>query len=113
MRRLIFIASLALASCGGGQTANNSAVSEETGAEEIGSLNDTTAIDAATGEAANMAADVNYTFNEEAMNAASNNTSAKASARTAPAAPRPKPAPTNTAPPPATENSASTTNTTD
>jgi hypothetical protein len=65
MRKLILIASLALASCGGNQQANNSAVAEESSAADIGPVNDTTAIDAATGEAANIAADVNYTFNEE------------------------------------------------
>ena len=64
MRPLILIAALALASCGGDQTANNAAVAEEAGADEIGAVNDATAIDAATGEAADMAADVNYTFNE-------------------------------------------------
>jgi hypothetical protein len=73
MRKLILIAALALAACGGGETANNAAVAEEMSAADIGPVNDATAIDAATGEAANMAADVNYTFNEEAMNAVANN----------------------------------------
>jgi hypothetical protein len=73
MRKLILIAALGLAACGGSETANNAAVSEEMSAADIGPVNDATAIDAATGEAANMAADVNYTFNEEAMNAVANN----------------------------------------
>lgn len=72
MRKLIILGALALASCGGNQQANNAAVSEESGAGDITAVNDTTAIDAATGQAANMAADVNYTFNED-VNAESDN----------------------------------------
>ena len=72
MRRLILAATLALAACGGNQTANTAATTEETGAEDVGAVNDTTAIDAATGQAANMAADVNYTFNEESTNESGN-----------------------------------------
>jgi hypothetical protein len=71
MRALILLSALALAACGSNQQANNNAVAEETGASDIGPVNDLTAIDAATGEAANMAADVNYTFDED-MNAAGN-----------------------------------------
>ncbi|HWI76864.1 MAG TPA: hypothetical protein VNS53_07275 [Sphingomicrobium sp.] len=77
MRKLILLSALALASCGGGQQANNAAVSEESGAGDVTAVNDTTAIDAATGEAANMAADVNYTFNEEATNESGNKSSNK------------------------------------
>jgi hypothetical protein len=73
MRKLILIAALALAACGGDEPANNAAAAEGMSAADIGPVNDATAIDAATGEAANMAADVNYTFNEEAMNAVANN----------------------------------------
>jgi hypothetical protein len=72
MRKLILLGALALASCGGNQQANNAAVSDESGAGDVTAVNDTTAIDAATGEAANMAADVNYTFNEQAMNETQN-----------------------------------------
>jgi len=68
MRKLILFSALALASCGGSQQANNAAVSEDGGAGDVTAVNDTTAIDAATGEAANMAADVNYTFNDAATN---------------------------------------------
>jgi hypothetical protein len=78
MRALIPIALLALASCGGNQVANNAAVADETGAADFGTVNDTTAIDAATGEAANMAADVNYTFNEETTNGTANNAAGNA-----------------------------------
>lgn len=76
MRNLILVGALLLASCGGNETANNAAVSEETSAEAVGVAADATAIDAATGQAANMAADVNYTLEEEAGNEASSNTSA-------------------------------------
>jgi hypothetical protein len=72
MRELIFLAALALASCGGNQQANNAAVSDESAAGDVTAVNDTTAIDAATGEAANMAADVNYSFNEETTNESGN-----------------------------------------
>lgn len=72
MRILILIASLALASCGGDQAANNAAVTEEGDSAQVGPVNDITAIDAATGEAANMAADVDYSFNEADMNQAGN-----------------------------------------
>ena len=73
MRRLILIAALGLAACGGNESANNAAVTEEATAADIGPVNDATAIDAATGEAANMAADVHYTLHEEALNAVANN----------------------------------------
>lgn len=78
MRTNILIAALFLASCGGGETADNAAVSEEASAEEVGPVNDATAIDAATGEAANMAADVNYTFNEDVPNQAAGNAAGNA-----------------------------------
>jgi hypothetical protein len=87
MRKLILVAALGLASCGGNQQANNAAVSEESGATQFAPTNDTTAIDAATGDAANMAADVNYTFNEQTLNEPSNSTDAakpRASRKAAP-----------------------------
>lgn len=80
MRSLILIASLALASCGGDQSANDAAVQDETGAAQVSAVNDITAIDAATGEAANMAADVNYTLNEDEMNEAAGNAPANSAA---------------------------------
>ena len=74
MRRLILIAALGLAACGGNESANNAAAAaEEATAADIGPVIVAPALDAATGEAANMAADVNYTLNEEAMNAVANN----------------------------------------
>ena len=80
MRIPILIAALALASCGGNEQADNTAVTEGTSADQVTAVNDATAIDAATGQAADMAADVNYTFNEidandlasDAANVASN-----------------------------------------
>src|SRR4051794_30688583 len=73
MRRPLLIAPLAaalafsLGSCGkNDQTDNSMNVDENLAAENIVS-NDVTAIDAVTGDASNMAADVNYT---EALNAA-------------------------------------------
>lgn len=61
---VMIFAALALCACGSKTTADNSAVGEETAASQTIVTNDVTAIDAATGEAANMAPDVNYTFNE-------------------------------------------------
>ena len=78
MRTLILIAALGLAACGGNDTANNTGVADELSANDIGPVNDATAIDAATGEAANMAADVDYTFNEEDMNEVANNAAGNA-----------------------------------
>lgn len=101
MRKLILVLGLAVASCGGNQAANNAAVSEDTGAEQVTAVNDTTAIDAATGEAANMAADVNYMFNEESANQATNEASApapkKSRKKAAPSLPPDQPAVTNNA----------------
>jgi hypothetical protein len=64
MRALLLIAGAALALCGcnrGAQTDNNQAVTESLTAQNIVS-NDVTAIDAVTGDAANMAADVDMNF---------------------------------------------------
>ena len=73
MRALIIAASaaLALAACGDGETEQT--VGNEAEPEAVVSIatNDTTAIDAATADAANMAADVDYTL-EAADNAGGN-----------------------------------------
>ena len=66
MRALILVAgaALSISACGKEQpTANTTNVDQDLAAQNI-SANDTTSIDAATGEDANMAADVNYTVNE-------------------------------------------------
>lgn len=65
---LIIAASLALAGCGKEQaTGNTSALDQAVTAEDF-ETNDVTAIDAATGAAANMAADVDFNMigNEDA-----------------------------------------------
>ena len=66
MRALILVAGAALtiSACNNEQpTANTTNVDHDLAAQNV-SANDTTSIDAATGEDANMAADVNYTVNE-------------------------------------------------
>jgi len=66
MRALILVAgaSLAISACGGNDTAANiTNVDEDLAAQNI-AANDTTSIDAATSEDANMAEDVNFTVNE-------------------------------------------------
>ena len=66
MRALILVAGAALmiSACKNEQPiANTSNVDQDLAAQNV-SANDTTSIDAATGEDANMAADVNYTVNE-------------------------------------------------
>ena len=73
MRALILYAgaALALTACGGNDAAENTVnLDAGLGAETI-AANDTTAIDAATGEAANMAAETNLDLNA-ADNAATN-----------------------------------------
>ena len=63
MRALILVAgsSLFLVACGNQGEADNAAGTGANLAAEAIFANDTTAIDAATGDAANMAADVDYT----------------------------------------------------
>lgn len=80
MRSLVAVLAFGLAACGSdGPTGNNAAVTEETDAADVTAANDSTAIDAATGEAANMAADVNYMLEDldnESANATAANTTA-------------------------------------
>jgi hypothetical protein len=67
MRALVLVAgaALALAACGNNDQADNTAnVDENLTAENIVS-NDITAIDAVTGDAANMAADMDVSFTNE------------------------------------------------
>src|SRR5438132_11092620 len=58
---LIALAALSLGSCGKGNQAENMANADQGLAAENIVSNDVTAIDAVTGDASNMAADVNYT----------------------------------------------------
>ena len=62
-KMLISFAAIALTACGGSKSAQDSSAPEQSAADDSLATNDVTAIDAATGEAANMAADVNYTIN--------------------------------------------------
>ena len=80
MRNLILLVALGLAACGDTGATNNTAVAEEGEATNFGSGNDATAIDAATGESADMAADVDYTFNEDVANETASNGGANAAA---------------------------------
>jgi hypothetical protein len=75
MRALILAAgtTLMLAACGDGETQQVAASGDEAEVSANIVTNDVTAIDAATGDAANMAADVNFTVNE-LDNAAANGT---------------------------------------
>ncbi|MDQ3478437.1 MAG: hypothetical protein M3438_04680 [Pseudomonadota bacterium] len=59
MRELIFLgaAALALAGCGQKQSAEEQAAAEQNVTTQVVATNDTTAIDAATGQDANMAAE--------------------------------------------------------
>jgi hypothetical protein len=104
MRALIFIAAaLATAGCNKADQAGNTAnVDETVGAGSIAS-NDVTAIDAVTGEAANMAADVNLNSADE--NLGGNASSTASSNRSAPAR---RPAPATSSPAPATSNTTAT-----
>ena len=72
MRGVLVLGALLLASCGGNAPTNNAAVVEVGESADSTAVNDTTAIDAATGESADMAADVNYTFNEDSTNETGN-----------------------------------------
>ena len=66
MRALILVtgAALTISACNNDQpTANTTNVDDDLAAQNI-SANDTTSIDAATGEDANMAADVNFSVND-------------------------------------------------
>ena len=66
MRALILVAgaALAISACSNnGAAGNTTNVDQDLAAQNI-AANDTTAIDAATGDDANMAADVNFTVNE-------------------------------------------------
>ena len=96
---LVFTASLALAGCGKEQaTGNTSALDQAVTAEDF-ETNDVTAIDAATGAAANMAADVDFNMigNEDANDSRPAESGSPRPQRAAPqardSAPAPQPAP--------------------
>ena len=90
MRILILVcASLAVAACGGKTASDNSTTAGENAASEAVVTNDVTAIDAATGEAANMAPDVNYTFDESNLENGTNTSNHTATRRPAQKATKP------------------------
>jgi PBP1b-binding outer membrane lipoprotein LpoB len=94
MRALIVLATaLALAGCGNNdQTDKTQNVDENMTAENIVS-NDVTAIDAVTGDAANMAADVDYSnLADNSLDNMLNDSAAKPAARAPRARPQPAPA---------------------
>jgi hypothetical protein len=77
IQAMIF-AALALSACGSKNAADNSAIAEDNAASQTFVTNDVTAIDAATGEAANMAPDVNYTFDEANLESGTNTSNSSA-----------------------------------
>jgi hypothetical protein len=91
MRALIVIvgAALSLAACGGGSQSNTVNADQGLSADSM-TTNDVTAIDAVTGEAANMAADVDVNFTTEQQLDNGSNTAAHAATGPArPSSPRP------------------------
>jgi len=74
MRRLILVANaaLAIAACGKKNATDTAVNTDQELAVQNITANDTTAIDAVTGDDANMAADVDYTINETDNIAADN-----------------------------------------
>jgi hypothetical protein len=95
----MIFAALALTACGSRNTADNSAIGEENAASQTIVTNDVTAIDAATGEAANMAPDVNYTFNEANLESGANTSNGTAPHKPPRKAAKPAPAETNSVEP--------------
>jgi len=95
---LVAVAALGLSGCGKkAQTDTNQSIAENLTAQSIVS-NDVTAIDAVTGDAANMAADVDMNYGNLELNGAeaTSNVPERRTARTAPAKPAPaNPAETN------------------
>jgi hypothetical protein len=99
---LVLAAAFALSACGNNDQADNTInVDENLSAENIVS-NDVTAIDAVTGAAANMAADVDMNFGNLDVNegaAATNQAAKKPSADTSPRRSTPPPAESNSSAP--------------
>ena len=92
---------LALAACSNNDQADNTQnIDENLSAENIVS-NDVTAIDAVTGDAANMAADVDFNDIDNSLDNGAN--------AAAPARPAAKPAPAKASAPPASDNAADAT----
>ena len=101
---ILICAVLALCACGSKNAADNSVVAEENAAGQTVVTNDVTAIDAATGDAANMAPNVNYTLNEANLESGTNGSNTAPSRRQAPRTPGPASTPNNSAEPTSTDN---------
>ena len=102
MRPLIplTVAALGLAGCGSGEQANNTVNVDQAVMSGDLAANDVTAIDAVTGDAANMAADVDINFTNDMLGGAGGNQSG------GPRSDGPRPRPRSSAPSPATGNTA-------
>jgi hypothetical protein len=98
---MLIAATFALAACSNNDQADNTQnIDENLSAENIVS-NDVTAIDAVTGDAANMAADVDFNDIDNSLDNGAN--------AAAPARPAAKPAPAKASAPPASDNAADAT----
>ena len=95
MRALILVAGLALslAACGNDDQAGNTMNTEQGLTAESIVANDVTAIDAVTGDAANMAAEMDINFTNEMLDTGGNAATGRAPA------PRPRAPATGTRPP--------------
>ena len=79
---LIAIATVSLAGCGGNdEQANNTVNIDQAVMSDALAANDVTAIDAVTGDAANMAADVDVNFTNEMLATSNDSSSASPSPR--------------------------------
>ena len=97
---LLTVATLGLAGCGTGEQANNTVNVDQAVMSEDLAANDVTAIDAVTGDAANMAADVDINFTNDMLGSAGSNQSGGTRSEQARARPR------SSTPSPATEDRA-------
>jgi hypothetical protein len=106
---LLAVAALGLSACGNNdQTDKNANVDESLSAENIVS-NDVTAIDAVTGDAANMAADVDVNFTAQQQVASGNASNSTRPSRPPTTRPSATPANTTESAAPATQPASNTT----
>ena len=111
MRFSILLAgpALFLAACGNDDQADNTINADESLSAESFSSNDLTAIDAVTGDASNMAADVDYVDRARQLPSATPGPSKAAAPSSARARPRSPPTPRQPAPEPAANSTAAAT----
>lgn len=90
---ILFAGALSLAACGNGDQAGNTVNADQGLTAESIVANDITAIDAVTGQAANMAADVDINFTNEMLDGGNNAAASQApgSRTKAPATGTPRP----------------------